>query len=489
MFYSAFGGDFENIYLPVSLQNYGIFITCRFFFAIYLLALPEKKYRLPCWKLICIAEICSVALAMGLGFVFPYQMECLGILASWTVQLIGYFHLWSGFFSIWECYAIVPMQLLAYALASNMIKTNHPFLFSAMAFGGWAFVSINVGLTYSELLQEPKVAKSEEALTNAAANMPNLIRSPCLPMDKEDENKGPPESSNSTSPREGIPSGAAKQSSNSVSVMKMQRMFKKAAEDNIRDIKAYVTELNECVAQLQYQNQLLDKQLRACQVQGLEANDGADFVADKYWSNGEMGKQTRKEIVESNKSSDECSSSECGGAKDDLGLVLKEMEAISAKAKEEVQLSQLETAKANAALLNDKLEASEKEKEMFETSLKKLQIQAEQWRKAADAAAALVSGDTEIEGRWMAMPERRRPLLSGDEVRRVVSERYSNSVLQRGVDESGNSEATEWLFDGDWEGVSQSARKKKGSGIKMFGDLWKRKIQKTVKSGSCLPCE
>lgn len=38
---------------------------------------------------------------------------------------------------------------------------------------------------------------------------------------------------------------------------KMQKMFKKAAEENIQSIKAYVTELKERVAKLQYQKQLL----------------------------------------------------------------------------------------------------------------------------------------------------------------------------------------------------------------------------------------
>ena len=44
----------------------------------------------------------------------------------------------------------------------------------------------------------------------------------------------------------------ASQQSNSVNVKKMQRMFKNAAEENIRSIKAYVTELKERVTKLQY---------------------------------------------------------------------------------------------------------------------------------------------------------------------------------------------------------------------------------------------
>ncbi|GAB2245929.1 hypothetical protein Droror1_Dr00001422 [Drosera rotundifolia] len=57
--------------------------------------------------------------------------------------------------------------------------------------------------------------------------------------------------------------------SNSMSVKKMQKMFKNAAEENIRSIRAYVTELKERVAKLQYQKQLL-----VCQVLELEANEG-----------------------------------------------------------------------------------------------------------------------------------------------------------------------------------------------------------------------
>jgi centromeric protein E len=47
----------------------------------------------------------------------------------------------------------------------------------------------------------------------------------------------------------------------------MQNLFKTAAEDNIRSIRSYVTELKERVAKLQYQKQLL-----VCQVLELEAS-------------------------------------------------------------------------------------------------------------------------------------------------------------------------------------------------------------------------
>lgn len=115
----------------------------------------------------------------------------------------------------------------------------------------------------------------------------NIIRSPCSPLssshgvvDNEIENRVPENSNilssgnalahqfeatplkgdkkgNPILSREGTPASG----SNSVNVKKMQRMFKNAAEENIRSIRAYVTELKERVAKLQYQKHLL-----VCQV-------------------------------------------------------------------------------------------------------------------------------------------------------------------------------------------------------------------------------
>ncbi|XP_047315927.1 kinesin-like protein NACK1 [Impatiens glandulifera] len=60
--------------------------------------------------------------------------------------------------------------------------------------------------------------------------------------------------------------------SGSVNMRKMQKMFKNAADDNARSVRAYVTELKERVAKLQYQKQLL-----VCQVLELEANETAGY--------------------------------------------------------------------------------------------------------------------------------------------------------------------------------------------------------------------
>jgi centromeric protein E len=118
-------------------------------------------------------------------------------------------------------------------------------------------------------------------------NRQNFIRSPCSPLstsrqvlESEIENRAPnnddivvsetmSESEKETptkieeggeiSSKEGTPGGYRR--SSSVNMKKMQKMFQNAAEENVRSIRTYVTELKERVAKLQYQKQLL-----VCQV-------------------------------------------------------------------------------------------------------------------------------------------------------------------------------------------------------------------------------
>ncbi|XP_051113873.1 kinesin-like protein NACK2 [Andrographis paniculata] len=117
------------------------------------------------------------------------------------------------------------------------------------------------------------------SLSNAAnmnMNMPSLIRSPCSTttsssshqvIDNEIENRAPDHAIIRQKREEKNYSREAA----SINMKRMQRMFKKATEDNIQSIKAYVTELKERVAKLQYQKQLL-----VCQVLELEeANEAA----------------------------------------------------------------------------------------------------------------------------------------------------------------------------------------------------------------------
>ncbi|CAN1241586.1 Kinesin-like protein NACK1 [Linum perenne] len=134
------------------------------------------------------------------------------------------------------------------------------------------------------------------------ANMQNFIRSPCSPLsssrqvlENETENRAPEndevvsnanlqgsekqqtpvkgEEGGDVSSKEGTPGSRR---SSSVNMKKMQKMFQNAAEENVRSIRTYVTELKERVAKLQYQKQLL-----VCQVLELEANEAAGYSVEE----------------------------------------------------------------------------------------------------------------------------------------------------------------------------------------------------------------
>lgn len=122
---------------------------------------------------------------------------------------------------------------------------------------------------------------------NNSPSMQHIIRAPCSPlsssrkaMEREIENRVPnilssggdtsarlhkdtprkdDESRGSIVSREGSP---ASRQSKSVNVKKIQKMFKNAAEENIRSFRVYITELKELVAKLHYQKQLLVCQAR-----------------------------------------------------------------------------------------------------------------------------------------------------------------------------------------------------------------------------------
>lgn len=133
-------------------------------------------------------------------------------------------------------------------------------------------------------------SKKKKLLPLAASNSgnrSNFIISPCSPLSASDQvmegnieniapennvdvaangalhdsEKGTPTKSEGGEfqAKEGGPTGYRR--SSSVNMRKMQQMFQTAAEENVRSIRAYVTELKERVAKLQYQKQLL-----VCQV-------------------------------------------------------------------------------------------------------------------------------------------------------------------------------------------------------------------------------
>ncbi|KAK9075756.1 hypothetical protein SSX86_004085 [Deinandra increscens subsp. villosa] len=120
---------------------------------------------------------------------------------------------------------------------------------------------------------------------NNSGSMPNFIRSPCLKHLHGTENMDPGTHNSAAvvvtfSQKQATPhktadekatpksSSTSKQPQSSVSVKKIQMMFKTAAEDNYQNVKAYVTDLKERVAKLQYQKQLL-----VCQVLELEGKN------------------------------------------------------------------------------------------------------------------------------------------------------------------------------------------------------------------------
>lgn len=142
-------------------------------------------------------------------------------------------------------------------------------------------------------------------------------------------------------------------------------------------------------------------------------------------------------------------------------------EILSARAKEEEmawglkQLAEeLETSKGSVAKLTEKLGAAEGAKETLETEMKKLKVQTEQWRKAADAAAAVLAGDVEMNGRRISQ---RCGSMDTHYYEPAVG-RYAGFVGSPGL---GGNDSDDGFGNG----------KRKGS-IRMFGDLWKKKGQK-----------
>lgn len=147
-------------------------------------------------------------------------------------------------------------------------------------------------------------------------------------------------------------------------------------------------------------------------------------------------------------------------------LVGATMTISSARSKEEEmasKLSQLEeelkASKENNIQLKEKLEAVEGGKEELEAEMKKLRVQTEQWRKAA---AAVLAGGVEMNGRIPGRCGSMDKHFGG--VFEVPHAGYAGFVGSPGnIDD---------LDDGFGGG------KRKNSGIRMFGDLWKRKGQK-----------
>ncbi|XP_047313258.1 kinesin-like protein NACK2 [Impatiens glandulifera] len=136
-----------------------------------------------------------------------------------------------------------------------------------------------VGCLPEETLQNSKNAtnplKKKKILPFSLSNTPSLLLSPCSPSSstRQTANSGienqSPVINKADDAAAATPMKNANQTSgNSVNVKKIEKMFKRATEENIRSIKSYVTGLKERVAKLQYQKQLL-----VLQVLEMETNE------------------------------------------------------------------------------------------------------------------------------------------------------------------------------------------------------------------------
>ncbi|XAR56385.1 hypothetical protein NMG60_11036848 [Bertholletia excelsa] len=124
---------------------------------------------------------------------------------------------------------------------------------------------------------------------------------------------------------------------------------------------------------------------------------------------------------------------------------------------------QLKASRAEEVKLKEKLEEVEGSKHALEAEMKKLRVQTEQWRKAADAAAAVLADGVEMNGRRLSE-------------RCGSMDKHYGSVFDPAVGEYAGCVGSPGLVDDLDDGFGNG--KRKGSGIRMFGDLWKKKGQK-----------
>lgn len=165
----------------------------------------------------------------------------------------------------------------------------------------------------------------------------------------------------------------------------------------------------------------------------------------------------------------EGSCQEMEGLKKQLNEAGSEIALVRAEEEEmALRLSQmgedLKSSKANEAHLEERLEAAERVKEALEAEMKRLSVQTAQWRKAADAAAAVLAGGVEMNN------GRRISERCGS------MDKHFGGVFESSAGGYGGYVGSPVLGDDFDDGYGSG--KRKGSGIRMFGELWKRKSQK-----------
>ncbi|URE05649.1 Interactor of constitutive active ROPs [Musa troglodytarum] len=111
---------------------------------------------------------------------------------------------------------------------------------------------------------------------------------------------------------------------------------------------------------------------------------------------------------------------------------------------------ELKESRAKADELAEQLEAAEGAKAALETEMKRLRVQTEQWRKAAEAAAAVLATDDGAEGRRVA--ER-----CGSMDKHIG---WESPLIAGGIDE---------------DNAAGGGGRRKGAGIRALGDIWRKK--------------
>ncbi|EPS68721.1 hypothetical protein M569_06051, partial [Genlisea aurea] len=137
-----------------------------------------------------------------------------------------------------------------------------------------------------------------------------------------------------------------------------------------------------------------------------------------------------------------------------ISLAVSEIEQLKSRLSRVTQ--ELEISGNNEAQIRERMKAAEKAKQDMENEMRRLTVQTEQWRKAADAAAAVLSGGAD------AANCRRISERCGS----MDSAHYMNSLSRIG--------SPPIIYDD----VFGSEKRKGSSGIRMLGELLKKKAQK-----------
>ncbi|KAF3782023.1 Interactor of constitutive active ROPs 4 [Nymphaea thermarum] len=144
---------------------------------------------------------------------------------------------------------------------------------------------------------------------------------------------------------------------------------------------------------------------------------------------------------------------------EDLKLQLLEVEELRAKEEETAEqvkrlTEELEESKQRTTQATEQLEVTIQSKSELEAEMKRMRVQAEQWRKAAEAATAMLTSVDNYVGS-------------------DINGRCGNKHLPHGLEDSGYMGSDSPMTD-SMEDV-YAGKRKGGAGIKRFGEFWKKK--------------